>query len=1029
MRRVLVLSLACLLTVISVWAQADANKGQILGTVYDPNQAVVTGAKVAIRNIRTGFTREIESNEAGQFRFALLDPGEYEVTAESSGFSAAKLEGIVVSVGSTVNLDITLQLQSTTTTVEVGATMINLALPAPSTTLNNAAITNLPINGRRFQDFAVLTPTVQVDPQRGQLSFAGQRGINSNIMLDGADYNQPFFGGIRGGERSNSIITVPQSAVQEFQVVTTGYSAEYGRSSGGVLNTITKSGTNEIHGDAFYQLRHKELGLKDPVQNIASLETLQQFGGSVGGPIRSDKLFFFGAVERQQSRTPRQVQFSQLIGFSPTAATQEAYDFFKTIEEPFKQTNNATALTARTDYQAAAGHRLTLRYNFSDAAADNAVSVGGGISPFTSRAVSNDGIEKDRTHTGTMQYTHLFSPTVLNDIRFNGTYELRPRLANSATPQVDVRTVGYFGARNFLPTTQDDMRWQIADSLTVMRGNHSFKFGFDYNKVDVAQVFGFNQFGGFTVASSNVADILDTLAPGGTVANRFDSRTVTYSRQLGNLEAAFGMQQVAAFAQDSWRATPSLTLDFGFRWEGQYNPEPEANNDALIQQVKGYVFPNGQTMDPGSIKSAPAQFMPRFGFAWTPFGGSRRTVVRGHTGIFYASTPLIVMAGPANNFRLPPGDVSITLSPTATQTVYQQLLAVGVDLNQSPLGSLPVIPVETVQQASTLALGGTARDPFAGAALIGMASDYQNPRSFQAGLGVESELASNFVVGIQANYVNTVHLERNRDYNLPAPFIKAGDVTQRPTYGLRTGTRRPLANLGSITARESSARSMFRGLTFSGQYRAKKLQFGAHYTVAQNYSDDDTERDATGFNYMDPSNFRQDYGYSRMDIRNQFTSYAVYQLPVGFEVSGAFRAYSGVPVNPTTGSDNNEDFGSNDRPFSAAGVPLERNSFRNRALYYNDLRVLKSFYLGNETRKLQFSAEFFNLFNLDNVVYSGANGGVFGGVYGNGIDANGNPVPVDPRFQRLRLDDGSYDKTNTQVGNPLQVQFGLRFFF
>ncbi|MBK5294795.1 MAG: TonB-dependent receptor [Acidobacteriia bacterium] len=706
--------------------------------------------------------------------------------------------------------------------------------------------------------------------------------------------------------------------------------------------------------------------------------------------------------------------------------TAEALNFLKGEEKGFTQTNDALAFTARGDYQTAGGQRLTLRYNVSDGTGVNAASVNSALSPFTNRAISNDGTEKDRTHTGTAQYTHLFSPTVLNDLRFTGTYELRPRLSNSESPQVDFRTIGYFGARNFLPATQDDLRIQISDSLSLTRGAHTIKVGFDYSLVSASQVFGLNQYGGFTVVGPNVDTLLRILSvsPG---RNRFDDRSVTYSRQLGNMTAAFNMTQAAVFVQDSLRLRSNLSLDFGLRWEGQFNPSPETTNTALLNTVKGFRFPNGSALDPATIPDSTRQIMPRIGFAWTPKPGSYRTVVRGHAGMFYAATPLVLMAGPTNNFRLPAGDVSITLSPTATQTVYQQLAAVGVDLNRSPLGALPVIPLETVQRASALALGATL-DPFAGAALIAMPTDFRNPRSFQTGVGMESEVVRNLVIGGQFNLVNTVNLERNRDYNLPPPFVKANDASLRPSYGLQTGILRPLPSLSSITVRESSARSMFRSFTFSTQYRAKKLQLGAFYTWAQNYSDDDTERDVTGFNYADPSNFRGEYSFSRIDIRHQFTSYFVYALPLGFEVSGSLRARGGQPVNPVTGADTNEEFGTNDRPYSAPGVSLERNSFRNRKVIGNDLRVLKSFGLG-ETRKVQFSAEFFNLFNIDNVAFSGVNGGLFGGTYGLGIGTNGQPVPVDPRFLRLRMPDATYDRNNAQVGTPLQVQIGLRLFF
>lgn len=1019
----------CLLSAMAAYPQADGNKGQITGTIFDANQAVVPNAKVKVDNVDTGLSREASTNEAGQYRFVQLDPGKYNITAESQGFAPAKAEGVTLTVGASIGINLTLQVGSTTTTVDVGAAPINVALPAPSSTLESLAITNLPINGRRFQDFAVLTPTVQIDPSRGQLSFAGQRGINANIMLDGADYNQPFFGGIRGGERSNKIFTIPQSAIQEFQVVTTGYSAEYGRSTGGVLNTITKSGTNAIHGETFYQLRHKEMGAKDPVQKIASLETQHQWGGAIGGPIQRDKLFAFAAFERQDAAQPRSVLFAQLLGRAPSPATQEAFSFFQGQQRSFQQTNDGMAFTSRADYQLPAGHRLTLRYNFSDANAVNAVSVGDALDPFTNRAFSNDGIEKDRTHTGTAQYTHLISPSMVNDIKAGVTYESRPRLSNSELPQVDARPIGIFGARNFLPTTQDDKRFQLSDGLSIIKGKHTIKLGVDFSRVTAGQIFGFNQFGAFTLASSNVDQILTVLsARPAQNQNRFDSPIVVYNRQIGNLTASVNMTQASLFAQDSFRVNNKLTLDFGIRWEGQYNPAAEANNATVIDQVKGFRFPNGAVLDPTKIVDSPKQFMPRFGFAYTPFGGSK-AVIRGHAGMFYASTPLLWFTGPANNFRNPPGDVSILLAPTATQSVFSLLRQAGADLNAASLDKLPVIPLDVVQRAAAIAAGGTARDPFIGATLITSPTDFRNPRAFQSGLGYEHEIFRNFVAGIQLNYVNTVNLGRNRDYNLPAPTIRATDASQRPFYGLRSGIARPLRNLGSITVRESSARQMYRAMTYSAQYRGKKLVFGAHYTYSQNFSDDDTERDSGGANYSDPYNFRADYNYSRNDLRHQYTSYAVYTLPLGFEIGGSLRARSGQVINPVTGADSNEELNSNDRPFTSPGTPLKRNSFRNRGVVNNDLRVMKNFKL-TERYRLQFSTEFFNLMNLDNVIFNGANGSILtGGIYGAGLQPNGQVAPIDPRFMRLKLADGSYDRNNSQAGTPLQVQFGLRLFF
>ncbi len=1026
MKRFAILLTAMAVTMAPVIAQSSANKASLVGTVYDTSGAVVPNVAVKATNSNTGFEREGISNSLGQYRFVLLDPGNYTLTASAPDFAVNTIEGVVLNVGGSVAVDIILQVEEATTTVEVAASLIQAAEPAPMTPIVDEAITNLPINGRRFQDFATLTPTVQVEPQRSSLSFAGQRGVNSNVMLDGADYNNPFFGGIRGGERSNFIFTVPQSAVQEFQVVTTGYNAEYGRSTGGIMNVLTKSGTNDFHGSAFWQFRDGDLSAEDPIFNLQTGERQHQFGGSFGGPIVANKLFFFVAVERQDVDAPRLVSFSRLDTFTPTADTQEAFDFYRGQEEEFTLTNNGTALTARGDYQTDSGHRLTLRYNFSDATAENATNTGNALSSITNRAVSNDGIEKDRTHTGTAQYTHIFSPSVLNDLRFTGTYELRPRLNNADLPEVG-NAIGIYGGRSFLPTTQDDTRLQVSDAISVTKGAHTVKLGIDYNYVDTAQTFGFSQFGRFGISGSNTDAILELMTIGGPTENRFDSSAVTYTRQIGNLLAAMTMHQLAFFAQDSWRVSPDLTLNFGLRWEGQYNPEPEATNTDLVNLVKGYTSTLGATLDPTQIPDATDQWMPRFGFAWTPLKGARRTVIRGHAGIFYASSPLLLLADASNNFRATPGNLSVFIGPTSNGTVYDHFKAVGVDLNQASLGALPVLSIEQALQAAAIARGEEP-NPFIGANVGLMATDFRNPRSYQGGIGFDTEITRNFIAGAQFNYINTVHLQRNRDHNLPAPVIREDDASQRPFFGLRSGTPRPINTLGTFTVRESSARGMYRGLTFSGQYRANRLNFGAFYTWSENFTNDDNERNSSGLDAENQFNLIPDYNYSRIDARHQFTSYAVGDLPAGFQLSGSFTVRSGLPVNPTAGTDANQDLSSfSDRAYIAPGTPYLRNSFRDRSVVTaNNLRVLKAFPI-KERYRIELSAEFFNLFNLDNVVFASSFGD---DAFGLGIDpSTGAVLPPRDDFMRLRLDDGSYDTRNRQIGGPFQAQFGARFFF
>jgi len=1018
------LFLVCSLSIL--FGQADANKGQIVGTVMDPNAAVISGAKLKIRNLKTGVSRDLVSNATGGYRAVLLDPGTYEIAAISAGFAESKTTGLVLNVGSTITFDIRLSVEATSTTVDVGETLLQDAVPVASALVNSMAITNLPINGRRFQDFVLLTPTVVVESAtRNQISFAGQRGINSNIMLDGADYNQPFFGGIRGGERSTSIITVPQSAIAEFQVLATGYSAEYGRSTGGVMNTITKSGTNELHGDGFYQIRHRALSELNPVVLIRPSETLQQFGGSVGGPVKKNKLFWFVAAESQKSTTPRLVVIPSLIGVAITPRNTEAITLIRTFEKPFQQTNRASAVTTKTDYAFAKGHRLTFRYSFSDSVEKNAVTVGAAVNPITNNSIENEGNELDRIHNGAMQYTHIFSPSVVNDFKFSGSYEERPRTANSTNPGVNLQNVTAFGARSFLPTVQSDKRWQITDSTTILKSKHSIKVGFDFSFLPTVQSFGFNQYGNFGV-NGVVGAVLDIAGGNGANGgNRFDNPNVTYSRQIGNLLADFSAKQIAAFVQDSFRAHKKLTLDFGLRWEGQINPAVEATNTTVLNRIEGVRFPIGNIVSPRKIDNTMKQIAPRFGFAYTPFTDRFRTVLRGHTGVFYAATPLITFSGPTNNFRTPPGDVSLAVGgPGTVKTVYQSFLEAGVDLNRVPLNQLPVIPLDVVQRAAAISVGATARDPFVGAGFTTVAPKFQNPRSFQLGFGTETEWFKNFTAGVQFNYVNTVHLNRNRDYNLPAPTLRTGDQSLRPDYGIvGGGILRPVPTVGALTIREPSARSMYRSATFQAQYRTKKLQFQSFYTVAQSFSDDDSERSAGGFDYMDSFNLKSEYYFSSNDIRHNFTSNGSYQLPWGFEISGILRARTGTPINPRAGSDLNRDGNNNDRPFRSAGDPFPRNYFRNQGVSTTDMRMLKSFVF-KERFRVQFSVEAFNLFNKDNVVFAGT-----ASIYGNGFTTNGSTAPVAADFMRLRNADGTYNRQNSQLGNPRQLQGGLRFFF
>jgi outer membrane receptor for ferrienterochelin and colicin len=1052
---------------LPVMAQSQASTGQISGAITDSAGAAVADATVKATNTQTGLERTSTTNDDGLYQIILLPPGMYNVSAEASGFSATAMNNVEVVVGRTVDVNITLGASGVQEVVQVtaGAIQVQTTRSEPDAIVNERAIENLPINGRRFQDFVTLTPGAQVDPSRGQISLSGQRGINSNINVDGVDYNQPFFGGIRGGERSNTAFTIPQESIKEFQVVAAGYSAEFGRSTGGVVNAVTKSGTNEYHGSIFYLHRPQEAAQNttffDAVElninqrrrarmlsdiEVTPAPTQRQFGGSVGGPIYKNKLFFFAAYEQQKFTNDRNVFFDNLAGFAPNAASLEAFDFYLGQEDPFTATNDAKALLGRIDYEISNNHRMNLRYSYSTNEALNSNATGNQLFPTTVSALSNNGTERDKTNTVVGQFTSFFTTSLVNEFRGQYSHERRPRDANAEEPTLSTG-VGNTGTVSFLgQNTQSDWRVQAADSMTWSSGSHTVKFGVEFNHVNVEQLFGFNQFGAFNVSGSAASaagaqTILDILAPGGVTANRFDSTAVTYLLQVGNLQAGYSSDEIAFFAQDSWRIRPNLTINYGLRWEGQYNPSPEANNDFLVNAVKNFPFPNGFDADPTQIPDDTDQFGPRFGFAYDP-AGDGRTVIRGYAGVYYARTPLLLLAAPFNNFRDPAGDLSIQLPFTVpatnpNNTVYEQFKLIGIDLNNFALDNLPILTVDQIQQIAG-ALGLTV-NPFFGAQPLLMAKDFNNPKSYQSGIGVEREINRSMTVGADFSYVHTVHLQRNRDINLPLPRVRPTDPAQRAFFGLRSGTPRPQPLLGSIQVRESTAKSLYRALTLRTKFQRPWGQFNMFYTLSKLLSDDDNERSSGGVTFENAFDVSREYSDAVLDRRHQFVASPVLFLPGGIDVSSALRFRSGRPIDVTlgnvggaAGTDANEDRGGPDRPFLGPGVPFARNSARNKALYDWDMRVQKRFDLPGETARLILSLEIFNVMNLDNIELASTTATNFCG--GTAPLDCGFRGPTNPNFLQLRDNDptstrfGSLLLTNNP-GPPFQMQFGARFQF
>ena len=1073
----------------SAGAQSQAGNGQIVGTVYDSTGATVPKATVKLENKALAINREMTAGDEGNYRFILLPPGKYTVIFTHTGFKTYKAE-VEVTVGSTVTVNATLAVGEVTQVVEViGTPGVETTTTVRGTLINEKSISDLPINGRRFHDFVTLTPTVQIESQRSGISFAGQRGINSNITIDGADHNEPFFGGMRGGERSSQAFSIPQESIAQFQIVPYGYSAEFGRSTGGIMNAVTKSGSNEYHGSVFYFNRDGSLAKKD-ARNRQAVTDQQQFGGSIGGPVIHDKTFAFFAYEQQINNNPRQVIFRRLDGFTPNASQLEAFCFLRVIsgcpsgstgrEEPFTQTNDARTFLVRGDQQFGSNHRVAMRYHYSKNEAKNAVATGEAIGPETNRTLESNGTEGDQTHTVTGSWTAIFSPRVVNEFRGVWSKEARPRTANAEIAGFN-SSIGDTGTRSFLSTTLDDYRVQVANNLNWTLGTHSLKFGGDFNQLHAKQFFKFNQFGLFTFTTTDTATLLNILSVGGTgsdPANRFDSSAVRYNLNIGNGQLELSGQELAFFILDTWRITPRFTLTAGFRWEGYLNPSPDVSNTALYNSVKNFPFPIGRTVDPAIIPDNLRQYMPRVGFAWDP-AGKGKSVIRASAGIYYAQTPLLLYAGPLNNFRLPAGDLTVqlpisvigacpaapptypgTAPATWCTTVFGQFLLAGINLNNVTLGNLP-----TLTPANFAAIGtglGLTPDPFRGSQPLTWANNYESPRSWQWSVGTEHELARNWTVGADFVYINTVHLQRNRDLNLPVPIVPANDLSGRPCFRIVAGTApcgtsatgtpagtgivsRPISTLSAMTLRDSTARSLYRGLTLSATRRGSRYQVQAYYTLGYNNSDDDNERSAGGFTYDNAFNLLNEYGPSVLDTRHQVAISGIWNLPAGFTVSGGGRFSSSRPFEPIVASDSNGDNSRfTDRAFQATGVTFGRNSFRDRAIYATDMRfawdaftlLRKAGLQKREGMELQITADIFNIFSYDNVTYGSTNQ-----EYGLGISpTTGAVVPANTRFQRLRVSTACLSPTNltgnkncydtvNNVGSPFQMQLGIRFQF
>ena len=959
------IGLLAMLLAAPVLAQSQASTGVIEGTVQDQTGAVLPGATVTLRQIESNFERIVISDGAGRFRARLLPVGPYELKAELQGFKTYQ-RGLLLTIGSIVTVDVLMELGEISQVVTISSDaspLVDTQNIRPQAAVNETAIDNLPINGRDFQSFVFLTPGA-VSSSRNTVSLGGQKGIETNFQVDGADRNNPFFGGQSGGDRPP--FTFSQESVREFVVLKDGFSAEFGRSTAGLVNVVTKSGTNDWHGSAFYLYQDNsfigdEKSLRVNTDGSITENTLaapegarHQFGGSFGGPIVRDKAFFFFSTEHQDFSRPLFVEFRfddaerALIGqFIP-----QLLDF----EGDFSSTDDAQVYLGKFDLVANESNNLSFRYTFTNSEQVNGTSTG-----TTSGVIDNNGLELDQTQQLVASWNAIITPRLVNEFRFNYMYEDRPREANvspkvnpadtaGATSEVRIGFEATLGGRWFLPIPEKDDRFQFVNNLSYNFGSHDLKLGFEYNDTGVNQAFFGNGRAQYRFRDG------DSGPRDGSAVDEFLACFVGDAFELGrscvinDYRQRFGdgifndrVSEPAFFIQDDWKVTPQLTLNLGLRWEGQYNP----SNDRPNRDYPAYAE---------KIVDDKDNFAPRLGFAWDPVGEGR-TVIRGSAGIFYGRTPMLLYSNSLVVNGDVAGDVELRLR-------RGQIPGFGTDGESFP-GFSPIF-TNLAAAAAARGIAAPTQGTFPGADVHLHALDFNNPETYRFTFALEQELGSNWAFNFSYTHAATKFRQMRRDINL-FPGKQPDRPDGRLVYGRPFSPDRPFTDIttGRISFVESTSYSNYDALIFGINKRfSERFQFQANYTLGYNDALEDNERDATTIHPTDPDNLRADYSRSNLDVRHNLVLNGVIDLPGNFQVSGIVVLNSGSPWNATTGFDDNGDGTSNDRPF-IDGRLVARNAFEQDKFTNVDFRVTKRLAIGETTEAAAF-VEFFNLFNAHN---------------------------------------------------------------
>lgn len=933
-RVLLFLALAILTSAQPLLAQSST--GEIKGMVTDQDGAALPGVTVTARNLANGVTRTAVSADQGAFLMPLMPVGSYEVTAELDGFKSSKLANIVVNIGSDARVAFTMRAAvAESITVEAEAPVVETTRTQLSSVVGEQYVANLPTNGRNFLDFTLTTPGVVKDVRLGDLSFGGQRGTLNSLVVDGGNNDNTFFGQALGRTGSGRApYQFSQDAVREFQINSNAYSAEYGRAGGAVINVITKSGTNAFQGSAFYFARDESWNSNDYISELNNrpkgIYQYDQYGVSFGGPIVRDKHFFFFNYDAQRNTTPNLVVLNLPAGTPSDPDTLAGIATLQTKANSYDRNQDQDVYLLKTDSSLSIG-QLSFRYNRQE---------------FTGKNFENGGITNAEEHTGdSLVNTDTWSVSLIsplgsmlfNEARGQWAEDSEPGKANSADPEAVIRqsgqTVITIGRNFFSPRETTIERWQVADAVTAVRGNHSLKVGFDVSNDDILNFFPGNFSGSYqfdTIANFNkgiASRFLQAFAGPGTTGPTTEPN----------------IRESALFVQDEWRPSTNWTVNLGLRYDKQDIEQPDTRNPDAALLAGGY--------DTSKIAEDSDNIGPRVGVAWDPRGDGH-TVVRGGFGVFYGRTPAIMIGTAHSNNGINVQTITFT---GALIPVYPNIYS------QIPSGA--VIPKPTI----------FAFDP-----------DFENPSVLQASFGVDHELGNDLAVGLSYQFIEGNNLQRSIDVNVGSqgtvttPISTGGSATYT-----RYGSDRPFANFSRVIAFESSADSKYYGASIELRKRfSQAWQANLSYTYGKAK---DNRPDATAVvpGGSDDAKYAQDphlageWSWSDNDVRNRVVLSGLWDtegtfgrhdsgwqraLLDGWQISGIVTWQSGQPYSAVVLSDLNND--GNARNDLAPGTT--RNQYRLDDYFSVDPRITKTIRLGRDT-DLQLIAEAFNVFDEDNV--------------------------------------------------------------